>query len=134
MHSQHVLRSTLQAIVETAQRSLAGIDHAGVSVTHRDGRIETLAATDQLVMRSSGGVTAAARLAFARRPEFWPQFFASTFENWQSEFLQLFQQESYPVVISRPRESVPIEVGALDPPFRRGAAHAGPTHAGALAP
>jgi hypothetical protein len=22
--------------------------------------------------------------------EFWPQFFASTFENWQSEFLQLF--------------------------------------------
>jgi hypothetical protein len=24
--------------------------------------------------------------------EFWPQFFASTFENWQSEFLQLFWQ------------------------------------------
>jgi len=22
--------------------------------------------------------------------EFWPQFFTSTFENWQSEFLQLF--------------------------------------------
>ena len=24
--------------------------------------------------------------------EFWPQFFASTFENWQSEFLQLIWQ------------------------------------------
>ena len=24
--------------------------------------------------------------------EFWPQFFASTFENWQSEFLQLLWQ------------------------------------------
>jgi hypothetical protein len=24
--------------------------------------------------------------------EFWPQFFASTFENWQSEFLQLVWQ------------------------------------------
>ena len=51
IHSQHDLPSTLQAIVETAQRSLAGIDHAGVSVTHRDGRIETLAATDQLVLQ-----------------------------------------------------------------------------------
>jgi hypothetical protein len=24
--------------------------------------------------------------------QFWPQFFASTFENWQSEFLQLVWQ------------------------------------------
>lgn len=24
--------------------------------------------------------------------DFWPQFLASTFENWQSEFLQLFVQ------------------------------------------
>lgn len=24
--------------------------------------------------------------------EFWPQFFGSTFENWQSEWLQLFTQ------------------------------------------
>jgi hypothetical protein len=24
--------------------------------------------------------------------EFWPEFFASTFENWQSEFLQLIVQ------------------------------------------
>jgi hypothetical protein len=25
-------------------------------------------------------------------PEFWPQFFSATFENWQSEFLQLVWQ------------------------------------------
>jgi hypothetical protein len=49
MHSKRDVLSTLQVIVETAQRSLPGIDRAGMSVTHRDGRIETMAATDELV-------------------------------------------------------------------------------------
>ncbi len=39
----------MQVVVETAQRSLPGVDHAGVSVTHRGGRVETVAGTDQLV-------------------------------------------------------------------------------------
>jgi GAF domain-containing protein len=51
MHSRRDLLSTLQVIAETAQRSLPGIDHAGISVTHRDGRVETMAATDQLVWK-----------------------------------------------------------------------------------
>lgn len=51
MHSQQDLASTLQVIVDTAQRSLPTIDQVGVSVTHRDGRVETLAATDELVWK-----------------------------------------------------------------------------------
>lgn len=43
------LDSTLQRIVEVAARSLPGIDHAGISVAHRDGRMETKAGTDALV-------------------------------------------------------------------------------------
>lgn len=43
------LPTTLDAIVHTAQRSLPGIDHVGISVAQRDGRIETKAGTDQLV-------------------------------------------------------------------------------------
>ena len=36
-------------IVAVAQRSLDGIDHVGITITHRDGRAGTRAATDQLV-------------------------------------------------------------------------------------
>jgi GAF domain-containing protein len=43
------LPDTLDTIARTAQTSLPGIDHVGVSVAHRDGRIETVAATAQLV-------------------------------------------------------------------------------------
>lgn len=43
------LDATLHAIVETAARSLDGIDHAGISITHLDGKVETQAGTDQLV-------------------------------------------------------------------------------------
>ncbi|WP_270887788.1 GAF and ANTAR domain-containing protein [Pedococcus sp. 5OH_020] len=43
--------STLDTIVNAAQRSLPGIDHVGVSITHRDGTIETMAATDPLVLK-----------------------------------------------------------------------------------
>lgn len=43
------LTSTLEAIVRSATTSLAGIDHVGISMVHRGGRIETMAGTDQLV-------------------------------------------------------------------------------------
>jgi GAF domain-containing protein len=49
INSPRSLDETLHTIVETAQRSLPGIDHVGVSLAHRDGRIETVAGTDQLV-------------------------------------------------------------------------------------
>ncbi|MGI8899918.1 MAG: GAF and ANTAR domain-containing protein [Nocardioides sp.] len=41
--------ATLDAIVETARGSLPGIDHVGITLAHRDGTMETVAATDQLV-------------------------------------------------------------------------------------
>ena len=43
------LDATLQAIVESAQRSMPGIDQVGISIAHRDGTIETRAATGDLV-------------------------------------------------------------------------------------
>jgi GAF domain-containing protein len=42
--------ATLDRIVHTARRSLPGIDHVGVSVSRRDGGIETRAATGDLVL------------------------------------------------------------------------------------
>lgn len=44
------MAETLDSIVHTARRSLPGIDHVGVSVARRDGRIETKAATGDLVL------------------------------------------------------------------------------------
>lgn len=43
------LASTLDAIVRVAAECLPGIDHAGISIAHRGGQIETRAGTDQLV-------------------------------------------------------------------------------------
>ncbi len=43
------LQDSLDAIVEASGSSVPGFDHAGISVIHHDGRIETRAATDQLV-------------------------------------------------------------------------------------
>lgn len=43
------LEETLDAIVAVAARSVPGFEHAGVSILHNDGRIETTAGTDQLV-------------------------------------------------------------------------------------
>src|SRR3954451_22634815 len=45
------LEGTLQAIVESAQRSMPGIDHVGISISHRSGEIETKAATGELVWK-----------------------------------------------------------------------------------
>jgi GAF domain-containing protein len=50
INSPESLAATLQSIVHTAQRSLPGIDHVGVSVAQRGGRVETKAATGDLVL------------------------------------------------------------------------------------
>jgi GAF domain-containing protein len=43
------LPSTLNTAVQAAKLALPGVDHVGISVSYRDGRVETVAATDQLV-------------------------------------------------------------------------------------
>jgi GAF domain-containing protein len=43
------LPTTLNTTVQAAKLALPGIDHVGISVSYRDGRVETVAATDQLV-------------------------------------------------------------------------------------
>jgi transcriptional regulator with GAF, ATPase, and Fis domain len=45
------LPEILQALLGTAQPSLPGVDHVGISVTHSDRQVETLAATDDLVQQ-----------------------------------------------------------------------------------
>jgi GAF domain-containing protein len=49
IHTSRDLPATLDAIVRSVPRCLEGIDHAGIAVTHPDGRVETLAATDDVV-------------------------------------------------------------------------------------
>lgn len=39
----------LQSIVHAAAVSLPGIDHVGISIAHQDGRVETLASSDDFV-------------------------------------------------------------------------------------
>lgn len=43
------LNETLDAIVHAAKVSVPGFDHVGISITHQNGKIETLAATGPLV-------------------------------------------------------------------------------------
>jgi GAF domain-containing protein len=45
------VEASVQAIAEAALDALPGINHVGVSMAHRNGRMETLAATDELVRR-----------------------------------------------------------------------------------
>lgn len=49
INSPGTLDETLDAIVHAARASVPGFDHVGISIVHRDGRIETRAATGQLV-------------------------------------------------------------------------------------
>lgn len=49
IHTQHDFGSTVDAIVHSARRSLAGVDHVGISVVQRTGAVETVAGTDPLV-------------------------------------------------------------------------------------
>ncbi len=49
INSPRTVEETLDAIVNAAQSSLPGFAHVGISVVHRNGSIETKAATSQLV-------------------------------------------------------------------------------------
>ena len=49
INTAETLDGTLDAIVHAARASVPGFDHVGISVVHRGGRIETKAATGQLV-------------------------------------------------------------------------------------
>lgn len=49
MNVPRSLEDVLDAIVQTAVRSVPGFDHVGISVVHKDGRIQTMSGTDQLV-------------------------------------------------------------------------------------
>jgi GAF domain-containing protein len=50
IHEASGVDETLDAIVRSARDTLPDIDHIGLSVGHKDGRIETLAATDEWVL------------------------------------------------------------------------------------
>jgi GAF domain-containing protein len=45
------LTTTLHTIVEVAARSLPGIDHAGITLGHSPGEMETMAATDEFAWK-----------------------------------------------------------------------------------
>jgi len=49
VNAPHDLHSQLDLIVHVAKDSMPEIDHAGISVAHRDGTVETRAATGDLV-------------------------------------------------------------------------------------
>ncbi|WP_432476147.1 GAF and ANTAR domain-containing protein [Nocardioides sp. GXQ0305] len=49
LHTPMDADETLAAIAHAARHTVPGFDHVGVSITHRDGTIETRAGTDQLV-------------------------------------------------------------------------------------
>lgn len=49
MQAPATVEETLAAIAKCTLDTVPGFDHVGVSVTHRNGEIETLAGTDQLV-------------------------------------------------------------------------------------
>jgi hypothetical protein len=84
------LGSTLDTIVATAATSLPGIDHVGVTIAHRDGKMETKAATgpfvwelDQLQYDLAEGPCIHAieaetivKIEHARLEQRWPRFMA----------------------------------------------------------
>ena len=49
MNAPATLDETLDAITRAALSTVPGFSHVGISITHRDGTIETRSATDQLV-------------------------------------------------------------------------------------
>ncbi|WP_370291616.1 GAF and ANTAR domain-containing protein [Nocardioides sp.] len=88
------LEDTLDAIVHAARDTVPGFDHVGISLTHRDGRIETRAGTGKLVWQvdelqyslhagpcydaiTNGGVTV---MDDVRTEERWPTYVAEVAE------------------------------------------------------
>jgi GAF domain-containing protein len=49
INAPHSVEETLGAIVHAARASVPGFDEVGISLVHKDGTIETMAATGQLV-------------------------------------------------------------------------------------
>lgn len=49
INSPHTMKETLEAIVHAARVSVPGFDHVGLSIVHGEDKIETKAATSQLV-------------------------------------------------------------------------------------
>jgi transcriptional regulator with GAF, ATPase, and Fis domain len=82
------LPTTLHTIVDVARRSLPGIDHVGVTLVHSGGRLETMAATGELVRNlddlqyalAEGPCIHAIRndpvvvVEHARREQRWPRY------------------------------------------------------------
>ncbi len=85
------LGGTLDLIVNVARDSMVGIDHVGISVSHRDGRVDTKAATDAHVLEldrlqyelGEGPCLHAmdsgepVRVEHARHEQRWPRFIAA---------------------------------------------------------
>jgi GAF domain-containing protein len=88
MNAPATLDETLDAITRAALGTVPGFSHVGISITHRDGRIETKSATDQLVWEldhvqyelregpcydtiTGGGVTVVNE---ARHDQRWPRY------------------------------------------------------------
>jgi GAF domain-containing protein len=88
INEPHTLQDTLDMIVETAVRSLPGMDHVGITLANRDGTMETKAGTDQLVWEldqlqydlGEGPCLHAildepvTKVEYAFREQRWPQF------------------------------------------------------------
>ena len=82
------LQSTLDIIVETAARSLPGIDHVGITIASRDGDMETRAGSDPFVWELDRlqyqlgegpcvhaiGVDPVTTVEWASREQRWPRF------------------------------------------------------------
>ncbi len=49
INSPSTLEDTLDAVAHAAQRNVPGFDEAGISIVHRDGKVETRAGTGRLV-------------------------------------------------------------------------------------
>lgn len=49
INSKQSLDETLDVIAQAASDTVPGFEHVGISISHKDGRIETMAGTDQLV-------------------------------------------------------------------------------------
>lgn len=83
------LEETADAVARATLVSIPGFEHVGVSIRHRDGRIETVAGTDQLVwdldaaqyelnegpcVRAIDDEPAVVVVDHARRDQRWPRF------------------------------------------------------------